>query len=256
MHATCGALATRRPDAVAVVRQLQGRGVRVLLASGDSPAAAAAVAREVGIPVSCRRQLDGWRSLDLLHSLQLTHGTRSAVPTSNALTCMLVARSKKCIKPTEQRRFCAEISGTTAPHELRCFQNLFCTIVILLTVVSQFLLAGNRGMGRSAARRQGRYRAASAGRRTYRGRGGRRRERCAGACCCRRGGGTAGWHGCCCTVCIRCAHGQPPRPAHRGARHWLSCITYISLIPACNDCESLMNSGSQMSGAFWSRRGT
>jgi len=39
-----------RPDAVSVVKQLQHRGMRVLLVSGDSPAAAAAVAREVGIP--------------------------------------------------------------------------------------------------------------------------------------------------------------------------------------------------------------
>lgn len=36
---------------MAVVRQLQARGAQVLLVSGDSPAAVAACALEVGIPV-------------------------------------------------------------------------------------------------------------------------------------------------------------------------------------------------------------
>ena len=42
---------TCRPDAAAVVRGLRARGAQVLLVSGDSPAAVAACAREVGIPV-------------------------------------------------------------------------------------------------------------------------------------------------------------------------------------------------------------
>jgi len=58
---------SHRPDAVSVVRELQSRGVQVLLVSGDSPAAVAACAREAGIPV----RLADSHGANYLHSMCL-----------------------------------------------------------------------------------------------------------------------------------------------------------------------------------------